>query len=201
VFLAHGGFDESYRRPAVEDIELGTRLCRAGHKIILDPDLRVKHLKRWSFGMLVRSDVFDRALPWTEIILRDRHMPNDLNLARTQRLSVGLSLAFPVLVVAAMLLSGPVAALLAALAAIALPVSIGLDARFYRFLSDRRGVGFALAAMPLHLLYHLYSGLAFGTGVLLYAWRPIARADVDVMTAEAPASEAELSVAVSARRR
>ena len=200
VFLAHGGFDESYARPAIEDIELGTRLHHAGHKVSLDPELRVKHLKRWTFPMLVRSDVFDRALPWTEIILRERHMPNDLNLARAQRLSVALALAFPLLFVGAMLAPDAAGRILAAVATVALLSSIALDARFYGFLARRRGVGFALAAMPLHLLYHLYSGLAFGAGVLLYAWRPAER-PATAAIGEPVAAEPELSVAMSARRR
>jgi glycosyltransferase involved in cell wall biosynthesis len=91
VFLEHSGFDESYGRPAIEDIELGFRLARASHKMILDKDLRVKHLKRWTFWKLVRTDVMDRGIPWTELILRDRSMPNDLNLQISQRISVALA--------------------------------------------------------------------------------------------------------------
>src|SRR5262249_20071427 len=55
-----------------------------------DPELSVKHLKKWTFWGLVKSDVFDRGVPWTELILRDRHMPNDLNLQLSQRVSVAL---------------------------------------------------------------------------------------------------------------
>jgi glycosyltransferase involved in cell wall biosynthesis len=91
VFLQHSGFDESYGRPAIEDIELGFRMARANHKMILDKDLRVKHLKRWTFWKLVRTDVMDRGIPWTELILRDRSMPNDLNLQISQRISVALA--------------------------------------------------------------------------------------------------------------
>jgi len=91
VFLKHAGFDESYGRPAIEDIELGFRMARANHKMILDKDLRVKHLKRWTFWKLVRTDVMDRGIPWTELILRDRSMPNDLNLQISQRVSVALA--------------------------------------------------------------------------------------------------------------
>src|SRR4051812_5941582 len=54
VFMDHGGFDASFSRPAIEDIELGHRLHRSGCKIILDPTLQVTHLKEWSFmGMLI----------------------------------------------------------------------------------------------------------------------------------------------------
>jgi len=90
VFLEHSGFDESYDHPAIEDIELGYRLNRAGEKVILDPKLSVKHLKRWSFMNLVKTDILDRGIPWTELILRDRSFPNDLNLQLSQRVSTAL---------------------------------------------------------------------------------------------------------------
>ena len=89
-FLELNGFSESYERPAIEDIEFGYRLARAGGKIVLDRDLRVKHLKRWTFWNLVRTDVLDRGIPWTELILRDGNMPDDLNLQISQRISVSL---------------------------------------------------------------------------------------------------------------
>ena len=91
VFLAHSGFDESYARPAIEDIELGYRLFQANHKMVLDKGLRVKHLKRWTFWNLLKTDILDRGIPWTELILRDRNMPNDLHLQLSQRISVALA--------------------------------------------------------------------------------------------------------------
>jgi len=90
VFLEFSGFDESYKRPAIEDIELGYRLRKAGRRVVLDRDLHVKHLKRWTFWNLVKTDVMDRGIPWTELILRDQNLPNDLNLQISQRVSVGL---------------------------------------------------------------------------------------------------------------
>lgn len=91
VFLAHAGFDESYRRPAIEDIELGYRLHMAGRKMILDKRVQVKHLKRWTFWGLLKTDIVDRGIPWTELILRNQYMPNDLNLELSQRVSVALA--------------------------------------------------------------------------------------------------------------
>lgn len=90
VFLEHSGFEESYGRPAIEDIELGYRLKHSGKRIVLDPELLVKHLKVWSFIGLVKTDIFDRGIPWTELILRDKNLPNDLNLQLSQRVSVAL---------------------------------------------------------------------------------------------------------------
>jgi GT2 family glycosyltransferase len=90
IFLEHSGFNESYGRPAIEDIELGYRLIRGGCKIVLDRTIQVTHLKRWTFWSLVKTDILDRGIPWTELILRDRFMPNDLNLQLSQRVSVAL---------------------------------------------------------------------------------------------------------------
>lgn len=90
VFLELSGFDANYARPAIEDIELGYRIREAGRRIVLDRELRARHLKKWTFWGLVRTDVLDRGIPWTELILRDQHMPDDLNLQISQRVSVGL---------------------------------------------------------------------------------------------------------------
>src|SRR4029077_8557446 len=98
VFLEISGFDESYDRPAIEDIELGYRLNSAGKKLLLDTSMLVKHLKRWSFFGLIKTDIMDRGIPWTELILRDRKLPNDLNLQLSQRVSVALM--FPLMLMA-----------------------------------------------------------------------------------------------------
>jgi len=150
VFLAAGGFDKRYKRPSVEDIELGARLTRAGRKIELDPSLTVKHLKRWTLSGLLESDVRDRAIPWTLLMLRERDIPNDLNVQWSQRASVALVY----LALSMVLVYWPASVGLAAIA-------LAINHRFYRFLAQRRGALFALRAAPLHLLYFIYGGAAF----------------------------------------
>src|SRR5271166_6170297 len=70
VFVGMGGFDTSFKRPSIEDIELGMRMIRAGHRIVLCPGMQVQHRKRWTLVGLVRTDLMDRAIPWTQVILR-----------------------------------------------------------------------------------------------------------------------------------
>jgi len=106
VFLEYSGFDESYDRPAIEDIELGYRLKHNGKKLMLDPSLQVKHLKAWSFFNLVKTDVMDRGIPWTELILRDECLPNDLNLQLSQRVSVVLAFLVVAVTIAAAIMIG-----------------------------------------------------------------------------------------------
>jgi len=103
VFELHGGFDESYTRPAIEDIELGYRLVLGGSKIMLDRQLQVTHLKRWSLWNIFKTDILDRGIPWTELILRRRFMPNDLNLKLSQRFSV--TVAFLVIALTGLLVA------------------------------------------------------------------------------------------------
>src|SRR5207247_5732482 len=92
VFLSVGGFDAvRFPHPSIEDIELGYRLRRAGHRIRLDKSLQGKHLKRWTFWSMLRTDVVRRALPWSRLILDTQHAPEDLNLRASQRLCGALS--------------------------------------------------------------------------------------------------------------
>jgi glycosyltransferase involved in cell wall biosynthesis len=268
TFDNYSGFDETYRRPAIEDIELGYRLIRDGRRIILDRDVQVKHLKRWSFWGLVKTDIINRGIPWTELILRDRHMPNDLNLQLSQRVSVALVyLMLGVATLCAiywggyfltpffaflffmlsrywtetagagarsapiwMAIAGVIISwlawrhhmlgliplvplsfaslymrhrydwgegqrknwnrlgfvghlLLIALTAYYLPrdpllivvvgaliVVLVLNKQFYLFLAAKRGWLFAAAAVPFHLLYHLYNGLSFFFGLCRWGW-------------------------------
>jgi hypothetical protein len=40
---------------------------------------------------MLKADVKDRGIPWTELILRERNLPNDLNLKFSQRISAVLA--------------------------------------------------------------------------------------------------------------
>ena len=90
VFLRFGGFDETYGRPCIEDIELGMRMRAAGRRILLDRELQVDHLKRWRLGNLVRTDVLDRGLPWTKLLkaaARDGGPRVEMNVGASQKVA------------------------------------------------------------------------------------------------------------------
>lgn len=160
IFLEIGGFDEKYRRPSIEDIELGYRLKKTGHQIQLRKDIYVKHLKRWSIGSMLKADFFYRAIPWTELILRDRRFTNDLNIRHSERLCVVLTFGLVGALMGA-IWWGPFLGV-AALIMISLLI---INAPLYRFFQKKRGVRFALQSVPWHWLYYLYSGLAFAIGL------------------------------------
>lgn len=63
IFTEAGGFNEDYRHPSIEDIDLGYRLKKAGCNIRLLKELYVKHLKRWTALSLLKADFFTGPCP------------------------------------------------------------------------------------------------------------------------------------------
>ncbi len=166
IFLAVGGFDESYRLPCVEDIELGNRLKRQGYQMGLRKTIQVKHLKCWRTYSLLRADIFYRAIPWTAIILRDREMVNDLNLNLSNRISVVLVYTL----LAALTAVWWVSAAWVGIAGLSLAL-LAINASVYQFFYQKRGFLFALKTVPWHWLYYFYSGLAFAIGLVRHHWQ------------------------------
>jgi GT2 family glycosyltransferase len=169
AFRAVGGFDERYRKPCVEDIELGYRLKRAGYTIRLCKHIQVKHLKRWQPVSLLRAEIFYRALPWTELILSQGQPMNDLNLDRTNQLSVVLSF-----IALGCLVGGWAYPFLWILAIASMIGLLVINQRVYRFFWHKRGPLFALRVVPWHWFYFLYGGAAFAYGMVTYRYRQFA---------------------------
>ncbi len=169
VFLDAGGFDpQLYRRPAIEDIELGYRITRLGHRIVLARDVQATHLKHWTLFEMVRTDIFRRGVPWLLLMKRSRVVETDLNVAKSQRACVaatGLGLV------------GAVAGLRFPAMLALLPMSLGaivaLNRDFYRFLARRQGLGFAVGSAWLHFLYYCCCGasVVIAEGLWLVAKR------------------------------
>ncbi len=158
VFTQAGGFDERYR--AMEDVELGYRLHQAGHRILLSSAIQLTHTKRYTLASLVRADVFQRAIPWTKIMLQRRIFHRDLNLRTnniTSMVTVGLMFLAP-------LLHDSVVAAEAGL----LLVLVLLNAQFLTFLWRSRGAWFALRAVPMIWLQYCYSAVGLALGVLSF---------------------------------
>jgi GT2 family glycosyltransferase len=173
VFEAVGGFDEQrYQRASIEDIELGFRLNSGKYRVRLDRDLQVKHLKRWTTFPLFKTEILDRARPWSTLIISNNAIPDDLNLRWSFRLSAALvgllALAIPFLVLGQGLIDGvPVSQVALAAILSSCAIVIVLNRKFYLFLLGARGLGFTLRAVPLHLCYYFYSGVTF---VVCWVW-------------------------------
>ena len=170
TFQKLGGFDESYRNPSIEDIELGARLLRAGHTIRLAKELQVKHLKRWRLGDMLTTDLWRRAVPWTELMLGEGQMVNDLNVKIRDRASVLLAFMPLIALLGAwfwppLLGAGALATILVA----------GLNGALLRFFLRQRGPLFTLGVLPLYWVYLLICGLGFAIGLLRHLLRRLRR--------------------------
>ena len=200
VYLEMGGLEESFRQPSIEDIELGSRLRKRGHRIRLEKRMFGKHLKQWTFWNLLKTDLLRRGVPWVRLLMQERKAPLDLNLDLRTRLATVLAglLAGSLAVLS---LSGHTAALLPAVLFVlaiaasarlfgtgvttglagligcvpvviapmaayavwpdpwaAIPLAllgglIGMESAFYRYLARTRGILFALAVVPMRLLF------------------------------------------------
>lgn len=161
AFLAAGGFDvERFKRPSIEDIELGYRLRNAGGRIVLNPEFQGTHLKVWRFINLLHTEIFCRAIPWSRLMLEQPGMTDDLNVSPMEQLRAALAGGLVLVVFA--VLSGllPWWSLLLLLAAVAIA-----NRRLLMLFLRRKGVLFACAGLLFHQLYYLYSSAAF-----VYTW-------------------------------
>lgn len=157
-FRAIGGYDERFRRPSVEDIDLGYRLTHAGARIAIDPGLNGKHLKRWTWRSSVVSDVRDRGVPWTQLIQR-YGMSADLNLSWGLRASVVCAYLTVLLTLAG-------AWIPFAWRALPLPVALllALNAPYYLHFARARGPLFAVNVVIAHFIHHLCNGVSYVVG-------------------------------------
>ncbi len=162
-----GMFDESrYNTAQIEDVELGYRLSRRGRKILLDPSIRGTHLKQWTLSGIVRTDLFNRGIPWVRLLLESGSGgARGPSLGARDVASVGLVGASTLL-----LLLWPVTGRieLAAVAALCLALSITLSSPFHAWVWKSRGPRVALVSIPLYLLYHLTSVVAVVAGTVVF---------------------------------
>ncbi|MHC4270128.1 MAG: glycosyltransferase family 2 protein [Planctomycetota bacterium] len=186
VFTKMQGFDlNAFRLPSVEDIDLGYRLKDAGHRIYLDKGLQVKHLKEWTFKSMLKTDVFQRAIPWSRTMFRRKSLPNDLNIQTSHRISGGMVLigfALVSLLIGYYIFKAGhyiffggisfndisiVVTVLSAILVLSANV-IFLNYKFYLFLFQNKGLWFLARSIPLHFFYYLYSTVTFALFFLDY---------------------------------
>jgi glycosyltransferase involved in cell wall biosynthesis len=153
AFRSLGGFDARYVTCSIEDVELGMRLARQKHRIETDSSIQVCHLKRWTFASMVRTDIFRRAVPFAELMLREKSYPKVLGVKQLVS-ALLLALLMPWLAGLswyAVLFGGA--------------AYVAVNAGFLRFLAQKSGILSSLVGLGLLGLHHLCgaSGVAIGT--------------------------------------
>ena len=165
-FEGVGGFDQvRFAVPSVEDIELGMRLSATGARIVLDPAVQGKHLKRWTLGQMVRTDLFRRGIPWVELLLESRNRSSALNLGWRQRLST----------LAVLVGFGGIAARRARVATASVGALVILNHSFYALIARRRGGREAVVGVGLHSLHYLTAAASVPAAVLRHGLRRIGK--------------------------
>ena len=129
-------------------------LRRASGRIVLDPDLQGTHLKAWTLRSMWRTDLRGRAIPWARLFLFAGGPRDDLNMTGAHRVSAAAVAAFRL-----GLLLSPLHPAWLFLAVLAAAAFIAANRRFLRFLANSQGLGFALAATPVHALHYFAGGL------------------------------------------
>lgn len=163
-----GGFDERYRRPSIEDVELGYRLRAAGLRIRLAPEVQVTHLKEWTLLSWLRADLLDRAIPWSRLLAQGRGLPRDLNFTVRDRWASALVAAG--LAALGLAVAWPPAVLVTAAAWL---IAVALDAPFLAFCARHESAAFAVAAAVFQIAHRMagLAGLAIGIAT---ARKPVA---------------------------
>jgi glycosyltransferase involved in cell wall biosynthesis len=170
AFLEVGMFDETrYTTPQIEDIELGYRLRDRGYRIILDPQIQGTHLKRWTFGGMVRANFQHRGLPYARLLLERRQLLN------TKGLSVGSSDKASTVIVALSMLAIVLAGVFRDWrwllgAAVAFAAFVLVNRRLLGWFARVRGLSFAMRAAVMHLVYHATNVAAIAYSVIRHSF-------------------------------
>lgn len=159
-FLSLGGFDtEQFKKPSVEDIELGYRIRAAGGLILLDPAFLCTHLKEWSLKEVVMTDVLKRAAPWSKLLATSPKIENNLNISVDERIRAGIAGLWALSMLVAMTgLFWPVSFYAFGLLTTTVVIS---NWELLMYFSVRRGFLFGLAALAFHQVYYIYSAATF----------------------------------------
>ncbi len=168
VFVEVGGFDEHYRGAGIEDMELGQRLVGQGHRLRLDHDLQVRHLKRFGLGQLLRINRA-KAAGSLKIMLRNRaagrratkHVgPGWAFLAGIPLVPIGLVAGVSALVAGSWAL--------AAVAAACFGFVLVANRGFLGFVARRRSLPFVFASAPFLLVQFMNYGAGLAAGAAGY---------------------------------
>lgn len=165
LFHRVGGFDRGQWARNMEEVEFGHRLTQDGHLIEVVKSLMVKHLKSYTLKGMIKSDLIDRAIPWT--LFMQTHGQSDNQFVTSYR-QKGSALAVLMLLSIVLMPILGVASIWLSLTGLALFIAFNLP--FFSFCRRLKGPLFALQAIPLHALHIFCAGLGFGIGTIKH-WR------------------------------
>lgn len=165
-FSELGGFDENYRGASIaEDTEFGQRAWGQAIPIVLVPDVRVVHLKAYTFGGVLRED-FKRAYALTLMRLRKRGEPFFTSVPLFYQLAVPTIYLTVLLLVAALALQNGWLFLAGMIGLVAFFL---LNGSLLAFMRRTRGFGFMLRSALFLPVDVLVVGLGMLGAILNFA--------------------------------
>lgn len=163
VLVQVGMYDEwRFGTACLESVELGKRLVEAGYGVLLSRELQVTQLKRWSMWSVSReawkrSALLARSLGYQ----RTRESaPTEVAFTLVQAAAPAFALIATIVLCSAFV--GESSRSLAVTIAIAGLVMANLSV--HRFFARARGLAFAIAAAPVHILMQCFGAVALCKG-------------------------------------
>jgi len=165
TFEKSAGFVENFL-PIIEDVDFSHRLRRTGHRLIMNPEIQVRHV--FDFSLLGSvCNGFRKSKYWTIYSIHNRDLLADSGTA-SWALKLDVAALFGSILAAVLILSTGNAwfsVIIAVLMVLNITVNRDLLRGFYR----ARGMAFAFAASAYYLLvYPLVVGAGGLTGFLSY---------------------------------
>jgi glycosyltransferase involved in cell wall biosynthesis len=166
VLVSAGMYDEwRFGAGALEGVDFGLRLERAGHDILLSPDLQVTQLKRWTLAGVLRevwsrSALLSRSLGYQRTRLS---APSEVVFTLSRAAIPGFAILSTFALSAAFLPDPQWPIKVATI----LGVTVLLNLQVLRSYARRRGVLFTIAVAPVHLCFQAVSALGLCAGWLM----------------------------------
>lgn len=146
----------------IKDIELGYKLTQHHFKIYNAKHIQVKHLKSLDFTEWVRTDIFNRGIPWINILLVYKDFKPNLNINIKSYLSV--------LSVTGVLISIPLILLNHYFLTVWLLFAVSfflLNVKIIQFFRVKKGLMFSLKSTILLFVYYFNCIVCVVLGFLL----------------------------------
>ena len=162
-FRKNGGFAEDFL-PILEDVEFSHRLRRAGYRLRMDPDIRVRHDFGYDLSKSLANGV-RKARYWTAYSIGNRDLLRDSGTASRE-----LKANTVIFGLLAMLGAGTIvlpAAITLAAALVLLPASVLNSRALLRSFFKAGGPAFGLAAAGYYLFVYPMAVAAGGLGGLI----------------------------------
>ena len=166
ALISVGMYDEWRRfRSGVESLELTGRLRAAGRRVILGPEIRVRHLRSWTMRS-VCGEAYDRSLLLARSLGYERirsSVPSEIVFTLTRALAPAFAV-IAVVTLTASFLPRPYTLAKLTLGVVAV---LATNTRLHGFFAKARGVVFAALAAPVHLCIQAVSAVGLCVGWVL----------------------------------